>query len=70
MVTLNRLIQAIEEELQVSANIEYLPEQSGDVPRTYAEISKAGKLFDYRPSVNLKSGIHQYAQWIKASGIV
>ncbi len=66
VVTLNRLIQALEDELQIPVMKEYLPEQPGDVPRTYADISKAGKLLDYHPSTGLVSGIHQFAQWFKS----
>lgn len=35
------------------ANIKRLPEQPGDVHRTYADIHKAGRSLDYKPKYPL-----------------
>ena len=43
-ITLNQMIQEIENAVKKKAIIEKMPMQPGDVDRTYADISKAKKL--------------------------
>ena len=43
------LVDYIAEALGVEPKIEYLPEQPGDVPITYADIRLAGRDLDYAP---------------------
>lgn len=57
------LIHAIEKELGRKAVIEQLPEQAGDVPVTFADISKAERLLGYKPKVSLQEGIHEFCKW-------
>jgi UDP-glucuronate 4-epimerase len=49
--------------LGVSPHIETVGEQAGDVRRTYADVSKAQRLFDYRPSVSFEDGTRRFAEW-------
>jgi UDP-glucuronate 4-epimerase len=35
----------------------------GDVPRTFADISKANKLFGYVPSTNIADGLSRFYAW-------
>src|SRR5690606_33167251 len=46
-ISLNELIQTIEAVTDKKAVINRLPEQEGDVPHTYADISKAQRLLTY-----------------------
>lgn len=62
---LSELIQMIEAALGKKAVIEQLPEQSGDVPKTYADISKAQKLLGYQARTDIRSGIRKYVDWYK-----
>jgi len=62
-VKLRALIDLIAERLRVDPKIEQLPEQPGDVPITYADISKARSLLGYNPKVSLKEGIERFVQW-------
>jgi len=64
-VTLRELITAIEHATGKKAIIEQLPEQPGDVPVTYADISKAGELLNYTPSVSLQEGINRFYEWFR-----
>ncbi len=61
-VTLSRLIEILEQGLQKRAIIKRLPEQQGDVPRTWADISKAGTHLGYSPKVGIEDGISLF--WI------
>ena len=62
-VTLTDLIAAIEKTIGRKAIIERLPDQPGDVPKTYADISKARRLLDYNPETKLEDGLEAFFQW-------
>ena len=61
--TLSELILLIEGALGRTAQINYLPEQPGDVPLTYADIGKAQQLLGYRPTTKISVGIPKFVQW-------
>lgn len=65
VVELRYLIQLIEENLGKSARIKKLPDQPGDVPVTYADISRAHKLLGYEPQVRIEEGIENFVKWYK-----
>ena len=62
-IKLTELISLIEENLQKKAIIEWLPDQPGDVPVTFADISKARKLLGYAPCVDIKEGAGRFVEW-------
>lgn len=64
--TLNELIAAVEAALGRKAIIEDLPLQPGDVPRTCADISKAGRLLGYSPRTPVQEGIPKYVEWYRS----
>jgi UDP-glucuronate 4-epimerase len=64
-VTLSEMIETIETVVGKSATINRLPEQPGDVPQTWADVSKAKKLFGYEPSTTFKNGVEQFYNWNK-----
>lgn len=67
-ISLKDLISALEEVLGKKAIIEQMPEQPGDVPKTYADISKAKKLFGYDPKTPLKEGLVAFRDWFVENG--
>lgn len=62
-ISLNELIHVIEGITRKKAIIKQLPEQSGDVPKTFADISKAQKLLKYHPLTKLEDGIKKFYDW-------
>ena len=58
-------IKTIEDECCKKAKLLMYPMQDGDVYQTYANIDKLIALFDYKPKVGLKEGIHNFVQWYK-----
>jgi UDP-glucuronate 4-epimerase len=62
-VELNRLIELLEKELDRHAVIERKPLQPGDVPQTFADISKARRLLGYDPQTKIEDGIRRFVQW-------
>ncbi len=65
-VTLAELVTALERVLGVQAKIERLPEQAGDVPRTFADVTKAERRLGFRPSTPLDHGLAVFADWLRA----
>ena len=66
-VTLSELITAIEKISGKKAIIDRQPEQAGDVPKTYADISKAKRLLDYQPDTSLEKGLISFYEWYLAN---
>jgi UDP-glucuronate 4-epimerase len=62
--TLQQLIVGLEEIIGIKARINHLPEQPGDVPLTYANVSKARNILNYVHCTSLSSGLKHYIQWI------
>lgn len=65
--TLNDLIALVEAALGRQAVIRQVADHPGDVPRTFADISKAARLLGYRPATHLREGIARYVQWRRAN---
>jgi UDP-glucuronate 4-epimerase len=57
------LVRWLAEELAVEPRIEYLPDQPGDVPITYADVSKAERLLGYSPKVPIREGLKRFVAW-------
>jgi UDP-glucuronate 4-epimerase len=64
-VTINRMIELLEEALGRKAIIERCPPQPGDLPLTHADITKARKLLGYQPTTPIETGIKKFAEWFK-----
>jgi len=64
-VELSRMISLIESNLGKKAKIEKKEMQPGDVDKTFADISKAKRLLDYSPEMNIDEGIRRFVAWYK-----
>jgi len=69
VTSLSALVTLIEQALGMTAKLERLPAQPGDVRRTLADISKARKYLGYAPSVQVSDGIPRFVAWFRESGI-
>ncbi|MFN2510498.1 MAG: GDP-mannose 4,6-dehydratase [Pyrinomonadaceae bacterium] len=67
-VELRELISLIELELGQKAIIESQPWQPGDVPQTFADISKARRLLGYNPQTQIEDGIRKFVEWFRRPG--
>ncbi len=65
--TLSELISTIEASLGKKAVIQKMGEQPGDVPVTYADISKARALLGYNPHTKIAEGIPKFAEWFRGT---
>jgi len=66
-VELRELISLLEKELDMHATIERQPLQPGDVPQTFADISKARRLLGYNPQTQIEEGIRLFVKWFRSS---
>lgn len=64
-IPLYALIETIEKATQRVITRQTKPEQPGDVPKTYADISKAQELLGYLPKTTLEEGVKQQVEWFR-----
>lgn len=58
-------IHTLERVLKVTAKIEFLPMQPGDVPATYADITRLQDWVGFAPSTALETGLRRFSQWYR-----
>ena len=63
--TLSRLVELLETALGKKALRERKPDQLGDVPRTWADISKSAHRLGYSPKVGIEGGIPLFVAWLR-----
>jgi UDP-glucuronate 4-epimerase len=64
-VSLLELIQKIERIFNSKAIVEFTGMQTGDVPVTFANISKALKFLGYNPKIDIDAGLQLYKEWLE-----
>ena len=64
-VSLSEMIRVLSEEMGVEPEIDRQPFQPGDVERTWADVSKAGRLFGYRPRTEFRDGVRRFLEWFR-----
>lgn len=65
LVRLAEVLALLERGLGRPARCQFLPEQTGDVPLTFASIEKAYRLLGYAPQVSLEEGIARFVAWFR-----
>lgn len=61
--TLNELVALVEAATGKAATIRQMENQPGDVPLTYADVTKAERLLGYRPETAIREGVARYVEW-------
>ena len=64
-VELRELMSLLEKELDAHAIIDRQPPQPGDVPQTFADITRARKLLGYNPQTQIEAGVHRFVEWFR-----
>jgi len=64
-VVLKEMIEVVAEACGREAVIEPLPMQPGDMERTFADVEKAARLLDYKPSVPFREGVALQVEWVR-----
>lgn len=68
-VSLIEMIDGLGAALGVRPRLHMLPEQPGDVPQTWADVSKARRLLAYQPQVSFQEGLQRFTQWFRKSAL-
>ena len=68
-VQLGELIELLEKATRRRAVRQQLPQQPGDVPITWADISKAKRLLGYDPQTPIEKGLEQFVSWYRRARI-
>jgi len=61
------LISLLENALDQHAEIDRQPPQPGDVPQTFADVTKARRLLGYDPRIQIEEGIKKFVEWFRES---
>lgn len=64
-VSLNTFISTLEKITNLKANVVTVNIPQGDVTMTYADITKANKMLNYKPTVTLEEGLRRFVTWFK-----
>jgi UDP-glucuronate 4-epimerase len=57
-------IELLEKSLKVSARIEWLPAQRGDVRRTWSDTAAAREALGFEPKISIEEGIGRFVDWL------
>ncbi len=66
-VQLSQLVDLLERATGKRAIRYQMPSQPGDVPLTWADLSKADRLLGYRPATGLEQGLKEFVTWYRAA---
>ena len=64
-VTLKDLVERIEAASGRRAQLHRMPLQPGDVEITYADVSRARRLLDYKPTTPIEKGLASFIEWFE-----
>ncbi|RPJ44287.1 MAG: NAD-dependent epimerase/dehydratase family protein, partial [Chloroflexi bacterium] len=65
-ITMNEMIERLEELIGCKAKVEYRPFHKADMMSNLADISKARRLLDWEPRVELIEGMRRLVDWYQA----
>jgi len=64
-VSLGEMVTTLERLTGRKAVLERQPEQPGDVPRTWADVSRAHALLGYAPRTSFEDGVKRFLEWFQ-----
>ncbi|TET31722.1 MAG: NAD-dependent epimerase/dehydratase family protein [Planctomycetota bacterium] len=65
---LSKLIQIVGDVLGQKPKINREPDQQGDVPITFADITKSRQELGYNPETSIEDGVEKFVEWFRARG--
>jgi UDP-glucuronate 4-epimerase len=66
-VSVLEVAKLLERALDLPAAIEWLPVQTGDVQRTWADITAAREALGYSPHTTMEQGVERFVEWLRES---
>ena len=64
-ITLNEVVEVLRGITGYTGPVNYEPERAGDIKHSLADISLAGDLLGYSPSVSFEDGLRQTVEWYR-----
>ena len=68
-ITLNEVVEVLRGITGYTGPVAYAPERAGDIKHSLADISLAGELLGYAPSVSLEEGLRRTVEWYRKAGV-
>ena len=65
-IKLTYFVELMEKGLKKKATKELVPMQSGDVPLTYANVTKADVFLGWKPKIKIEEGMNLFIDWYKS----
>jgi len=65
-ISLNEMVEVLEDCLGKKARRRVLAKQAGDAERTHADITKANRLLQYEPYTDFRTGVGEFISWLNA----
>lgn len=59
------MIAILERAIGREAKKNFLPMQPGDVPRTFADVSKLNAITGYKPTISIEEGLPRFVEWYR-----
>jgi len=59
------LAETVRDEIDPTLDIEFDEARAGDAEHTHADVTKAGELLDYEPTVDIREGVRQFIDWYR-----
>lgn len=69
-IAIREVIATLERALDRQAVIDHQPEKPGDMPITFADLTKAKKLLGYQPQVEFEDGVREFVAWYQKQGML
>ena len=66
-ITLNQVVEELRGITGYDGPVAYAPERAGDIKHSLADISLAGELLGYVPSVDFREGLRRTVEWYRKS---
>jgi UDP-glucuronate 4-epimerase len=67
-ITLSYLVETVGAAVGKPVLLDRLPDQPGDVPTTFADVSKAKRDLGYDPQTPFEEGIRRFVEWYRSTG--
>jgi UDP-glucuronate 4-epimerase len=64
-ITSIEMLNVIEKKIKKKAKKKYIGKQKGDVIKTHSDVSSIKKIVNYKPKIDLDSGIDEFVRWYK-----
>lgn len=66
-ITLSEMVDTLAKSLGIAPKLQYFPIPPGDVTRTFADIARAKRVLNWKPTTVFEDGINSFVKWFNAT---